>query len=155
MPLTDPLAAGQLLAALDGLIAARVRDVVADVLAELGDPGRLLSITDAAQRLSCSRETVGRWIADGRLPTVELPSTTGGQPLCRIRQADLAALGSTTRRRSDAHKEVPNAGGNPGGKRAVTLPEESTDLLSLDAALARKRARQAAQTTRDKKARSV
>lgn len=152
MPQPDPLLAA-VVTALDALVVDRARQLVAEALAELGDPGRLLTLDQAAARLACSHDTVERWISDGRLSVVELPSATGERPLRRIRQADLAALGSTTRRRSDAHKEVPQEGWRTQGDEQPTLATDA--LLSLDAALARRRARLAASKVRDKAARSV
>lgn len=142
----DPLLAA-LVTALDALVVDRARQLVAEALAELGDPGRLLTIEQAAARLGCGRDTVARWIKDGRLPTVELPSTTGKQPIRRIRQADLAALGSTARRRSVRHEEVPQEGQTTSVGRQQGRPA-TLDLLTLDEAIAQRRARASANRRR-------
>lgn len=47
----------------------------------------LLTTAEAARKLTVSDETIRRWIADGKLPAITLPS---GQ--YRIRKADVEAI---------------------------------------------------------------
>lgn len=52
---------------------------------------QLLSITEAAARLSCSRGHIYNLIAVGRLAAVEIKAT-GQRPKTRVREADLEAF---------------------------------------------------------------
>ena len=47
-------------------------------------PVQFLSITETAERLSVKRETVARWIREGRLPTERFGTNT-----IRVRESDL------------------------------------------------------------------
>jgi excisionase family DNA binding protein len=52
---------------------------------------QLLSITDAAARLSCSRGHIYNLIAVGELAAVEIKAT-GKRPKTRVREADIEAF---------------------------------------------------------------
>jgi excisionase family DNA binding protein len=58
-----------------------------------GDPGRLLTVRETADRLSCSARTVWTLIAQGRLPRVKL-----GERTTRISEASVVALAQTAAR---------------------------------------------------------
>lgn len=55
---------------------------------EVDDTDRLLTVTEVADFLSVSPRTVQRYVADGRLAAVVLPSGRG----LRFRRTDLDAL---------------------------------------------------------------
>lgn len=82
-----------------GLVSAIseiAREIVRQELAKLqsaavaADEGeRLLSLAQVGERTDASVSTVRRWIADGVLPTVSVPSRIAGKERVRVRQSDL------------------------------------------------------------------
>lgn len=59
--------------------------------------GDLISVSEAARRLSVHRETVRRWIHDGRLPALRLgPKTTRIEAACVRRMLREAAVVAPT-----------------------------------------------------------
>lgn len=66
-----------------------LRDAMGAVLAQRHKPGErpaLLTLTDAARAIGCSRATVSRWADSGRLRTV------GGRKARRVPRAEIERL---------------------------------------------------------------
>lgn len=67
-------------------------------------PGKLLTSTQAAERLGVSRMTINKWINDGQFPNAYKLSGSGQSPY-RIPEADVEAI--EARRRKEQRERIP------------------------------------------------
>jgi excisionase family DNA binding protein len=66
----------------------------------------LIKPSVAAKRLGIARATIYKWIAEGRIGSVEIPGGISGKPTVRIPRADLEAFEKSFKHRPAGARDV-------------------------------------------------